>query len=124
MQSNPIGFAALEHVYTRHAPILEHYAAGRHHFEHYDERLPGTRRTDWKTVRPGMMTGSYQVVDEGGFLWFQNQTWDVSPASVGVLANIVAELESALRPEVERAYEQAENERHERGSVRPLDAEH
>ncbi|WP_254972840.1 hypothetical protein [Cyanobium sp. Candia 9D4] len=105
-------------VRRKHLEILEHYRSGRDDFEHYDERMPGSRG---KRSRPvvldasrmegggvvmhGEVTGAMEVwstghIDASGIYSFADRQWDVGSSSLERLQYIVAEVATTFREEV------------------------
>src|SRR5713101_7860984 len=87
------GLKAPHGVWKKHRKTLNSYAAARDHFEHYEERLPGGKRSE-KLVNPS----DYGNLHHG---WFSlgGYRWDVSKESLKKLENIVEELDANISRE-------------------------
>lgn len=105
-------------VRRKHIQMLHHYRSGRDDFEHYNERIPGSRG---KKSRPvvldasrmegngviihGEVDGALEVwstghVDASGIYSFADRQWDIGPSSLMNLQAIVAEVVETFRKEI------------------------
>lgn len=77
-------------------PEFKQYTDARDHFEHYEERLPGGRKSV-DLVNPG----DYGCLRQG---WFSlgGYRWDVSKESLKKLENIVTELDETIHREASK----------------------
>lgn len=81
------GLEAPNRVWKQYRVELKRYTDARHHFEHYEERLPGGKMSA-KLFNPG----DYGSLHNGWFSLGGNR-WDVSNESLRRLENIVTELD-------------------------------
>jgi hypothetical protein len=77
-------------LYKRHRKILEDYSHARDHFEHYDERLPGGKKS--KELDNPSDFGNLQA----GYFSLGGYRWDVSEKSLQRLETIVAMLSAGI----------------------------
>lgn len=87
------GLEAPNKVWKKYRAELKQYTDARDHFEHYEERLPGGKKSAG-LINPG----DYGNLHHG---WFSlgGYRWDVSKESLKKLENIVAELDETIRCE-------------------------
>jgi hypothetical protein len=102
--TSPPDFNAARGIYDRHKHTFAHYKEARHTFEHFDDRLPG--RPNNKRVRPtvgadGRVSSIIYGVDRDTYR-HSNLSWDISPASLALLENIVAEVLDAVHAVVDQ----------------------
>lgn len=118
-------FPGIQRLATRHSVETEReqyyratnpktlgwYAAGRSHFEHFDERIPEGKNANELLISfppSGDLPNKNLVIydgklfvhptlDEAGILTIGNKMWDVSPASFSQLESIVGEMEDLVR---------------------------
>lgn len=90
------GLEAPNRGWKEYRTTLERYTEARNHFEHYEERLPGGKKSA-DLVNPG----DYGSLHHG---WFSlgGYRLDVSQESLRRLENIVTELDENIRREVSK----------------------
>jgi len=98
------GLVTPREVLKRHRPSLEKYRHARDHLEHFPERLPGQKRTDWKGDS-NSITGSVAGIRRDGMFVFQGEVWDVTQAGVDLLDIIVSEFIAGVLSEVTARHE-------------------
>jgi len=96
------GLPGVRAVCDRHRGTIERYRQARHHLEHFDERLPGGKRVNSMSM-PGDLGNLW-----GGMYSFGGENWDISPASLELLKEIVSEVDSQLRSSAIVAIEAAD----------------
>lgn len=77
-------------LYKRHRKILEDYSHARDHFEHYEERLPGGKKS--KELDNPSDFGNLR----GEHFSLGGMSWDVGRESLKTLETIVAELSAGI----------------------------
>ena len=99
LSHNCYGLVTPHEVLRRHRSSFSRYRRARDHLEHYPERWPGQKRTDWKGDCDSI-TGTVGAIRPDGFFVLQGEAWDVGMAGVGGLETIVSEFVSGLLAEV------------------------
>lgn len=90
-------------VYRRHRALLAHYTALRHHFEHLDQRLPGTSLAPLfeRPNEDGHAVWGWR--GSATHLFIGDAAWDISRDGLARLQEIVDELVTGLDQELSGA---------------------
>jgi hypothetical protein len=77
-------------IYKKYRATLESYAEARHHLEHYEERLPGGKKSQ-------ELANSYDYGNlQNGYFSLGGFRWSVNKDGLKILEAVVAELTEAI----------------------------
>ena len=96
-------------VFNSHRKIIEHYINARNTFEHFDERLPGSKNSNRVKEVQSEGAGSRRIlkgVSQDGFYKHSDKQWDIKPSSLEKLTEIVDEFLTNIHESVDLLIEQ------------------
>jgi hypothetical protein len=107
LRRNPAELSTPRKVWRKYRKSLESYQRARGHLEHYSERLPMGKHSDWthelndtgETVR-----GDPGAVRLGALFTLNGEEWDVSLKGAKVLESMLQDLIEGLRDETEARF--------------------
>jgi hypothetical protein len=104
LRTNTAGLSTPRNVWRKYRKSLERYQEARNHLEHYSERLPMGKHSEWRHRREDKfetIQGDPGAVRLGALFTINGEEWDVSVASAKILESLWEELVEGLRSETE-----------------------
>jgi hypothetical protein len=107
LRRNKAGLRTPRHVWQKYGRRLERYREARNHLEHYSERLPMGKHSEWmhkQQEKVETIQGDPGAVRLGALFTINGKKWDVSIKSAKVLESLWEELVDGLRSETEAKF--------------------
>jgi hypothetical protein len=107
LRANKAGLLTPRKVWRKYRKPLERYQEARNHLEHYSERLPMGKHSEWRHRREDefeTIQGDPGAVRLGALFTINGEEWDVSVASAKVLESLWEDLVEGLRSESEVSF--------------------